>query len=548
MFRLLVFFLVVAVIAAGAVWLSDQQGSLTLDWQGYEIRITILGAVIVTVIGFSVLYGVLRFIGTVMRAPANAAKSMRIRRRERGLEALSRGLIAVSSGHVKLADKLSAKAHKLMPREPLTLLLQAQAAQLKGDANLAGQVYRTMLEEETTQTLGLLGLFNEARRVGDNQVALMIAERAVSVEPDSPWATPALMDLQAGESDWVAAGQTLERKKRHKLVDKAEGRRQEAVLLTARAMEAEDTSPESALSLALQAHKLAPNLVPAAVVAGRVLSQKGRIAKAAKILEKTWKMMPHPDIADVYAHLKLGDKPQARLKRIRFLVHKGPETLEAGLALAAAAISAQDWALARSALELYVAEPTRRVCALMAEIEDGEFGDKGRVREWLSRALRARADAVWIADGVMSQQWAAVSPVTGKLDAFEWKQPPASLPGPDGSNEDGILTADPEPDAAETEAIPAALPQPSSDEPVPAGADDKGPGAVGADGPEVIEALPAETSEEPEKAAAKEKPKGVAKKVQYADEVDVVVSQPDDPGPADEDGEKAGRAPYGLYN
>jgi HemY protein len=34
---------------------------------------------------------------------------------------------------------------------------------------------------------------------------------------------------------------------------------------------------------------------------------------------------------------------------------------------------------------------------------------------------------VWEADGVVSEQWAPVSPVTGRLDAFEWREPPERL-------------------------------------------------------------------------------------------------------------------------
>jgi HemY protein len=49
------------------------------------------------------------------------------------------------------------------------------------------------------------------------------------------------------------------------------------------------------------------------------------------------------------------------------------------------------------------------------------------VREWLARGSRAPRDAAWVADGIISSQWAPISPVTGKLDAFEWRQPDERL-------------------------------------------------------------------------------------------------------------------------
>jgi HemY protein len=62
----------------------------------------------------------------------------------------------------------------------------------------------------------------------------------------------------------------------------------------------------------------------------------------------------------------------------------------------------------------------------MAELEEIEHGDEGRVREWMGRAMRASGDPVWTADGVVSDRWLPVSP-NGRLDGFEWKPPLAEL-------------------------------------------------------------------------------------------------------------------------
>ena len=59
----------------------------------------------------------------------------------------------------------------------------------------------------------------------------------------------------------------------------------------------------------------------------------------------------------------------------------------------------------------------------MAEIEEGQNGDQGKAREWLARAVRAPRDPVWTADGITSEDWAPVGPVSGRLDAYEWKVP-----------------------------------------------------------------------------------------------------------------------------
>src|SRR5205085_7123523 len=84
------------------------------------------------------------------------------------------------------------------------------------------------------------------------------------------------------------------------------------------------------------------------------------------------------------------------------------------------------------ALTPFIAAPTQRVAMLMAEIERNEHGDSGRTRAWTLRAVRALHDPVWTADGYVSDRWRPVSPVSGRLDAFQWQTPLAALPSDKG--------------------------------------------------------------------------------------------------------------------
>ncbi len=100
----------------------------------------------------------------------------------------------------------------------------------------------------------------------------------------------------------------------------------------------------------------------------------------------------------------------------------------------------------------------------MADLEQGQHGDRGRMRDWLARAVRAPRDAAWTADGHVSDRWLPVSPMTGEIDAFEWKVPVARLgaplemddlndlaeplPEPEPVSEATDFTAEPERDAA----------------------------------------------------------------------------------------------------
>ena len=155
--------------------------------------------------------------------------------------------------------------------------------------------------------------------------------------------------------------------------------------------------------------------------------------RSMRIVETAWLAQPHPDLADAYAHVKLGDSARQRLVRVETLAAKAPGHIEGALAIARAAIDASEFAKAREALAPFIAAPTQRVAMLMAEIERTEHGDSGRARAWTLRAVRALHDPAWTADGYVSDRWRPVSPVTGRLDAFQWQTPVAALPSDKGA-------------------------------------------------------------------------------------------------------------------
>ena len=432
MLRLVVYLVGIALVATGLSWLADRPGLIVFNWEGYEGEISVFHAVV----AFAFLVGVAILLWSLVRAiwtsPATVGNYFYRRRQKRGLEALSSGIIAIGAGDGPSAMRHAVQARKTLPNEPLTHLLRAQAAQLSGDKTTTRRIFEAMLAQPDTEQLGLRGLFLEAQREKEFEAARQFAERALRLNPRLGWSADALFDLQCKASDWQGALQTLALAKKHGHVEKAVADRRRAVLLTAQALTAEDQDPERGLALALEAHNLSPALVPAAAIAGRLLASRGNIAKAAKVLQKTWLKTPHPDLATAYAYARIGDSPTDRLDRVRQLANIQQNSIESAIAIARVAIEARNFDVARSALEPLLDERlTQRVATLMARIEAEEKGDAGRVREWLARAVNAQRDPAWTADGVVSDEWAPVSPVTGQLDAFEWRVPVEALESAD---------------------------------------------------------------------------------------------------------------------
>jgi HemY protein len=424
MIRIVLFLAAVTVIAAGFAWIADRPGEVAITWLGYRIETSVMVAafaIAVLVLIVALLWSIMRIF---LRSPEQVSLFFRHRRAVRGYLAISRGLIAIGAGDLQLARTSADEAARLSPGNPLALLLTAQSAQMAGDRTTAERAFREMTRRNETKLLGLRGLYIEAQRRNDGAAARHAAEEAARISPAVAWAGQAVLDYRCATGDWAGALEALDQMKPS--LEKPDYRRKRAVLLVARAQALEDIDRDTSRKLVLESVKLAPDLVPAAALAGRRLAESGEPRKARKILEAAWTINPHPDIAESYANLRLGDSARERLARMQKLASKVPGQLEGALAVARAALDAREFVTARGALAPYVSAPTRRVATLVAEIEESEHGDEGRVREWMARAMRASGDPVWTADGVVSERWLPVSP-NGRLDGFEWKVPLAEI-------------------------------------------------------------------------------------------------------------------------
>ena len=440
MTRLILFLVAVIVLATGLSWLADRPGTLLVTWQGYEIETSVFRAVVLFAAFIGLAFAVWSILTQLWSSPATLSHFLTRRRQRRGLDALSSGMIAIGAGDRSMATRYALQARKSLPHEPLTLLLRAQAAQLSDDKATARRIFEAMLAAPDTEQLGLRGLFLEAGREGEHEAQRQFAERALKLNPKLSWPVEELFTLQCKDGDWAGALETLALAKRHGHVERPVADRRRAVLLTAQAQALEEDQPEKALTLALEAHGLAPSLIPAAAIAGRLLAARGNTARVAKIINKTWVKAPHPELATAYAYARVGDSPRDRLDRVKTLFQLNPQSIESAIAVALAAIEAHDYDEARRILQPYTESGlTRRVAALLARIEAEENGDKGRAREWLARAVTAPREATWATvDGVTADRWLPVSPATGELDAFQWRVPPGDLEG----GEDRILGAD----------------------------------------------------------------------------------------------------------
>ncbi len=423
MIRVVVFFAALLALAGGVAWLADKDGAVAVTWLGATYEVHILTGVLALLALMIVLALVWSLLRTLLRLPALMGMASRSRRKQKGYDAVSKGLVAIAAGDHRTAGKQADEAQRLLGAQPLAMLLAAQSAQLAGNSDKAGKAFNAMLDQTGTRLVGLRGLFIEAERKGDPAAARFYADEAYKLSPGTDWASDAALSYRCQEGDWQGALQMVEQAVSRRLITKEAGRSQRALLLTADALARAPHDPDGAFRAAQEAVKLDPSLVPAAAFLGRRYAEKGELLRASKMLEANWVKGPHPDVAEAYLNVRIGDSGKDKLKRARTLLRLAPAHPESRLTVARAALDAREFNVARENLEVLVLEhPTVRACVLMAELEEAESANMGLVREWLARAARAQRDKAWVAEGRISDIWMPVSP-TGKLGGYVWTTP-----------------------------------------------------------------------------------------------------------------------------
>ncbi len=429
MVRVLWFCLKVAVLVAVAWYLAEYEpGQVTLEWQDYRIDtsvgILLLAAGLVAVIA-AILY---RSWGGLRRVPRDIGRTLRANRQQRGYRALTQGMVAVAAGEAAEAQRWARKASELLDAPPLTMLLSAQAAQLGGDDQAAKRYFTAMLERDETRFLGLRGLITQALRDGDDQAALDYVRSAHTLRPRTPWVLETLFDLSEQAGDLAGAERAAREAAHGKVLPAPEAKRKHAVVLLERARAAQrEGDPSRTLKLAKQAHKAAPDLVPASVLYAQLLVGSARRGAAARMLEKAWAAAPHPALVVAYGRARPEAAGIEWLNQVGKLVAGAPTHPESLLALAEAALDARLWGEARRHLgEAIKAGATERVCRLMARLEESEHGDRDKAREWLMKAGEAAPDPAWVCGncGAAAEEW---QPRCGACDAYDglaWHTPP----------------------------------------------------------------------------------------------------------------------------
>ncbi len=422
------YFIIIALLAFAAVWLAEKPGSVSLEWAGYQVE-TSFGVLAVAVGAVAVLSALsYRLWLFIMRAPGSVRGAWRSNRRNKGFQALTKGMVAVAAGDAEEAKRQAKRAEGILSDPPLTMLLSAQAAQLSGDERAAERFFKAMTDNHETEFLGLRGLLNQAMARGDSDDAIALARRAHRLKPNSEWVSKSLFELQTRSGQWLDASVTTREASRNKQLSSDVSHRRQAVLAYQLSMQAEARGDqEEALKQARAALDQDSTFLPAILGAAHLWNDLGKLRKASALIEKVWAKSPHPDLVTPYINSRAVSKPLEIVKAIERLIGFNKGHIESDLALARVALDADLWGQARADLETAIEKaPSARVFRIMAELEEAEHNDLNASRVWLVKAANSDPDPAYVCAhcGDTVRHWVGICESCQSFDAYEWRVPP----------------------------------------------------------------------------------------------------------------------------
>lgn len=416
MARLLLGLIVAVVVIAASWFLAGVQGHVAVTFGTWSLDTSVAIAALGLLLLVVALVIVLRLLVGVWMIPGSTGRWRRQQRARVGQRALNRTLLALAAGDARAARTNAQKARRLLGETPQALLLVAEAARMSGREDDAEEAFRSLTKQRDGKFLGYRGLLRQAIDRRDWAEAQTIARDAERANPGTPWLRQQRAELALQSDNWADALELVG----------PDPRRSVYYIAAADA----ETDPKRALNYAREAWKEDPAFPPAALAYARRLRQTGHESRARSAIVDAWAKTPHPDLADFL--LAVETDKLARLQAAKRLVERNPASPESRLLIAKTALEAGVPAEARAQLDLARSEGLnqRRLCLLMAELEEQERGgtEEGRKaqRDALRQAAAADADPHWQCSNCAGEPatWQPKCPFCDHVGTLRWVSAP----------------------------------------------------------------------------------------------------------------------------
>ena len=133
MFFTIILLILIGIVSVATIYILDEPGYVFLQWGVWQIEISLVFAVILTVFALLLLYLALEVLSGVIRIPGRIGRSYREYREHKKYAASVKGIQLLLLGDWHKAEKLLGDAAKFVPEPVISYLAAAYSAQKQGN-------------------------------------------------------------------------------------------------------------------------------------------------------------------------------------------------------------------------------------------------------------------------------------------------------------------------------------------------------------------------------------------------------------------------------
>ncbi len=419
------FFIALSVLCIISILIISYPGEVRFDWFNYSVSLPIGLFLACLSIFFAIITSFYNLWKWLWNLPQNYLAHLQRKRTLKGNNLLIDGLSAIAAGQNQEAKEIITVACELLPDNPLSQFIAAQASHMTGEEEAATRQYMSMQKERRTSFLGLRGLIFQAKNREDYKLAQEYIIKALAIRPDSPW----LQDEYFLNTVYLAQKGVFPKTEKNKLakyVSKTKWSRHLAMLNWLKLQNVNFLTNGEKEKLHLKIFELAPDWTANVQQLVEYYIQHEYFSKAQKLLIDAFKQYPHRSLGILWDSVFHEMEAIDRYRTMEKLVATQENHPESQFCLASSAMRAQLWGQAKEHLDNLLSHGYNRTsCNLMAELMELQHPAQfDLAREWWHRASQTSSDYEWQCNECHHHfdKWQLVCGNCSSVDQVRWQE------------------------------------------------------------------------------------------------------------------------------
>ena len=446
-------FIFIGLIFTLAVWMSDKNSVITVDWRGYVNRFSIPEAMLLVLVFVAVVDFLNRILRKLVMAQVKETYRYNLGNMVNEGEAINvladkisekividrhdfdnslllvlRTMTSITAGDMKEARINLRALKKLIGNDPIIDLLKMKIYKGEKDFDKMEKLSAKIMKNDDIRLVGMKAAVEAQMQKKEFAEALATANKAFELRQDLYWVIESAFELRAKAGDWDGALQVLESGNKKKIIPNTKFKRLRAIVLYEMALEAQKKGDDvNFFRLCSQAIECDETLVPAAVAMARYYNANdNQYRKAAKVLLNAWNKNPTADVAYEYLKLYPKDDITAKIQRVETLAQTNALRPSLNnLLLAELAMEAGLWGKAKAEIEMFLINnpATKKLAKMIAQYEKLSNNDKKEAAKWKKKEATCADDAMWVCDecGHATEEWQPICPKCGSFGLSHWR-------------------------------------------------------------------------------------------------------------------------------